>query len=47
MHTWIVQTGEPLPTDGPGVRGMRAMNLAKALIGRGHRVTIWSTDFYH
>ena len=47
MHTWIVQTGEPLPTDGPDVRGMRAMNLAKALVERGHRVTIWSTDFYH
>jgi glycosyltransferase involved in cell wall biosynthesis len=23
------------------------MNLAKALVERGHRVTIWSTDFYH
>lgn len=47
MHIWIVQTGEPLPTDGPNVRGMRAMNLANALVERGHRVTIWSTNFYH
>jgi len=23
------------------------MNLAKALVERGHEVTIWSTDFYH
>ena len=26
---------------------MRAMNLTKALNARGHRVVLWSTDFYH
>jgi len=47
MNFWIIQTGEPLPIDGPNTRGMRAMNLTKALNARGHRVVLWSTDFYH
>jgi glycosyltransferase involved in cell wall biosynthesis len=47
MHVWIVQTGEPVHCD-PGVnRGMRAMNAADALVESGHRVTVWSSDFYH
>ena len=47
MIFWIIQTGEPLPIDGPNTRGMRAMNLTKALNARGHRVVLWSTDFSH
>jgi len=47
VHVWIIQTGEPLPIDASPSRGMRAMNLAAALNGRGHNVTIWSADFSH
>lgn len=47
MHAWIVQTGEPLPTDERVIRGMRAINLARALNDRGHAVTLWSSDFNH
>jgi glycosyltransferase involved in cell wall biosynthesis len=47
MHVWIVQTGEPLPCDEGVSRGMRAMNAAKYLVDAGHRVTLWSSDFFH
>lgn len=47
MTIWIFQTGEPLHSDGGNPRPMRAMNLANALIRRGHNVKIWSSDFYH
>lgn len=47
MLVWILQTGEPLPSDGPGYRLMRGGNLAAALVRRGHRVTLWSSDFFH
>lgn len=47
LTVWILQTGEPLHIDDGNPRPMRAMNLANALIERGHNVTIWSAIFYH
>lgn len=47
MRVWILQTGEPMPTDADGSRPMRAMNLAAALIEAGHSVVIWTADFNH
>lgn len=47
MKIWIFQTGEPLHSDGGNPRPMRAMNLANALIKKGHKVTLWSSAFYH
>jgi glycosyltransferase involved in cell wall biosynthesis len=47
MKVWILQTGEPLHIDSTGLRPMRAMNLANALIEKGHQVVLWSSDFDH
>ena len=47
MQVWILQTGEPLHCDAGNPRPMRAMNLANALVERGHYVVIWSSAFYH
>jgi glycosyltransferase involved in cell wall biosynthesis len=47
VKIWILQTGEPLPSDGPGYRPMRASNLTTALVARGHNVVLWSTAFFH
>ncbi|MBV6493630.1 MAG: hypothetical protein LDLANPLL_01653 [Turneriella sp.] len=47
LKVWILQTGEPLHTDGGNARPMRAMNLADTLIQKGHRVELWSSAFYH
>ena len=47
MNIWILQTGEPLHCDFGNPRPMRAMNLANALIKKGHNVTLWSSDFNH
>ena len=47
MNVWIFQTGEPLHIDEGKPRPMRAMNLANTLIQYGHRVTIWSSNYYH
>lgn len=47
MKIWILQTGEPLHIDSGNPRPMRAMNLANALVERGHEVTLWSSSFYH
>jgi glycosyltransferase involved in cell wall biosynthesis len=47
MYIWIFQSGEPLHIDGRNIRPMRAINLANALVKKGHIVTIWSSDFYH
>jgi glycosyltransferase involved in cell wall biosynthesis len=44
---WVFQTGEPLHIDGKNARPMRAMNLSNVLIQAGHRVVLWSSDFYH
>ena len=47
MKVWILQTGEPLHCDAGVPRPMRAMNLANALLERGHEVVIWSSGFNH
>lgn len=47
MHVWIVQTGEPMFTDGPNVRPMRAMNLASRLLELDHKVTLITANFDH
>ena len=47
MHVWIIQTGEPMFTDGQNLRPMRAMNLATKLIDSGHKVTIFTSNFDH
>lgn len=47
MLVWILQTGEPLHCDEGSPRPMRAMNLANALVARGHKVVLLSSKFYH
>ncbi len=47
MLVWILQTGEPLNCDGDQLRPMRAINLSKALVSKGHKVEIISTRFFH
>ena len=47
MLVWILQTGEPLNCDGDQIRPMRAINLSKALVSKGHNVEIISTRFFH
>jgi glycosyltransferase involved in cell wall biosynthesis len=47
MRVWIFQTGEPLHCDAGEPRPMRAMNLANALVAKGHTVTLWSAAFNH
>ena len=46
MLVWILQTGEPLNCDGDQLRPMRAVNLSKALVSKGHNVEIISTRFF-
>ena len=47
MLVWILQTGEPLNCDKKELRSMRAINLADALLLKGHNVEIISTRFFH
>ena len=47
MIIWILQTGEPLPSDNEKSRPMRAINLANSFLERGHNVVIFSSAFYH
>ncbi|MDC3373468.1 glycosyltransferase, partial [Candidatus Pelagibacter sp.] len=47
LVVWILQTGEPLPTDKNFLRPMRAINLTKKLIEKGHKVVLWSSRFDH
>ena len=47
LTVWILQTGEPLHSDDGNLRPMRAMNLANALVDKGHNVILWSSGFYH
>jgi len=44
---WILQTGEPLPSDDGLHRPMRAINLTNALTSAGHNVVLWSAVFNH
>jgi glycosyltransferase involved in cell wall biosynthesis len=47
MRVWVFQTGEPLPGDSTDFRSMRAMNLSKSLLLKGHKVVLWSSQFDH
>ena len=47
LVVWILQTGEPLPTDKGIFRPMRAINLTNKLIEKGHKVILWSSSFNH
>jgi len=47
LTIWILQTGEPMHSDYGSPRPMRAMNLANALVDKGHNVILWSSGFYH
>ena len=47
MNIWILQTGEPLPSDSGNPRAMRAMNLSQKLVDVGHNVVLWSSSFDH
>ncbi|MDB4737522.1 glycosyltransferase family 4 protein [Verrucomicrobiales bacterium] len=48
MKIWIVQVGEPTPTeDAQNERLMRSGLLANCLANRGHKVTWWATTFDH
>ena len=46
MLVWILQTGEPLNCDGNQLRPMRAINLSKALVSRGHKVKLFQQGFF-
>lgn len=47
LNVWILQTGEPLIIDNDNLRFMRGMNLANALIEKGHEVLFFSSNFNH
>jgi glycosyltransferase involved in cell wall biosynthesis len=44
---WIFQTGEPINFDKTTLRPMRAINLSNALLDRGFKVVIWTSNFSH
>jgi glycosyltransferase involved in cell wall biosynthesis len=46
MKIWLIQLGEPLPTDGD-IRLYRTGVLASKLVERGHTVTWWASTFHH
>ncbi len=47
MIVWIFQTGEPVPGDFGINNPMRCINLASALLKRGHEVVVWTSAFSH
>jgi glycosyltransferase involved in cell wall biosynthesis len=47
VHFWLIQVGEPLPTDQGRPRLLRTGLLAAELVRRGHRVTWWASTFRH
>ena len=46
LKIWILQDTEPLPID-RGVKKMRMWHLTNMLIGRGHEVIWWGSNFDH
>ena len=46
LRIWLLQDGEPLPTD-ENPRLMRIGNLAPRLVDAGHAVTWWTSGFNH
>lgn len=47
MRIWIVEVGEPLPTDPGAPRLMRAGLLADCIERQGHEVVWWTSAFDH
>src|SRR6185503_20791356 len=47
VRVWLVTIGEPLPSDGPNERLLRAGILANELSKRSHEVVWWSSTFDH
>jgi glycosyltransferase involved in cell wall biosynthesis len=47
MRVWVLQTGEPVHSDGPFERPMRAINLSDALVEAGHEVVLFTPRFNH
>ncbi len=47
MRVWLIQIGEPLPSDGPHVRLLRTGILAETLADCGAEVVWWSAAFSH
>ncbi len=47
MRIWLITVGEPLPTDGSGVRLHRSGILADYLHRHGHDVVWWTSTFDH
>ncbi|TAL56964.1 MAG: glycosyltransferase WbuB [Bacteroidetes bacterium] len=46
MNIWLIQTGEPFPTD-DSVKQMRTSLLADKLVEKGHSVIWWTSAFDH
>jgi glycosyltransferase involved in cell wall biosynthesis len=44
---WLVTTGEPLPSDGPGTRLLRTGIFFEDLVARGVRTHWWTSGFDH
>lgn len=47
MRIWQITVGEPLPTDGSGIRLHRAGILTELLHRQGHDVVWWTSTFDH
>ncbi len=45
MNIWLITAFEPIPSD--NVRPMRFMGIADQLVAEGHKVTLWTTSFFH
>lgn len=47
INVWAITVGEPLPSDGSGVRLYRTGLLTRQLAAGGHKVLWWSSRFDH
>lgn len=47
MRVGVIAAAEPLAIDGIGNRSFRAGMVTSALVGRGHEVTWWTSNFDH